>query len=113
MRRLGRWSAAAAIVAALAAPATSPVVASAPYDGCGAAGSMVQVGVVACETLPSRALGGTTAFSYYVPPACDPDRLAARHERCPTLYLLHGFGGDLHSMLDRADHPSAWVAALS
>jgi S-formylglutathione hydrolase FrmB len=63
--------------------------------------------------MPSQALGGTTAFSYYVPPGCAPALLRDRGERCPVLYLLHGFGGDLHSMLGTADHPSGWVAALS
>ena len=99
-----------ALVAVLAgaAGALAPVAghASEPFDGCDPAGAAVRVGVVACRTLPSDALGGTTAFSYYVPPAC-------RDQRCPTLYLLHGFGGDLHSMLGTADKPSAWVAALS
>ena len=56
--------------------------------------------------LPSALLGGTTAFSYFVPQAC----AAAR---CPTLYLLHGFGGDYTEMLGTAGSPSAWVAALS
>ena len=98
-----------AVVAALAAVAAgvAPVAghAAGPYDGCDPSGAQVRVGVVACQTLPSQALGGTTAFSYYVPPAC-------RSERCPTLYLLHGFGGDLRSMLGTADKPTTWVIAL-
>src|SRR4051812_22296638 len=100
-----------AVALAGVAAGLSPVAghASGPYDGCGGAGATVQVGVVACQTLPSQALGATTAFSYYVPPACAP----ATDRRCPTLYLLHGFGGDLHSMLGTADKPTAWVAALS
>lgn len=113
MPRLARWSAAAAVVAAVAVPTASRGAVAGPYDGCAAAGSPVRVGVVACQTLPSAALGGTTAFSYFVPPECAPARVAARHVPCPTLYLLHGFGGDLHSMLGTADHPSGWVAALS
>jgi S-formylglutathione hydrolase FrmB len=63
------------------------------------------VGTVTCRREPSADLGGTTAFSYFVPAGC-ADR------RCPTLYLLHGFGGDLTSMLGTAKDPSAWVAAL-
>jgi S-formylglutathione hydrolase FrmB len=104
-------SALAVVVAGLAPVAGH---AAGPYDGCDApaAAAAVRVGVVACQTLPSRELGGTTAFSYYVPPACDPAVVRPRRERCPTLYLLHGFGGDLHSMLGTAQHPSAWVAAL-
>ena len=113
MRRLGCWFVALASLAAVAVPTASRGAAAGPYDGCAAAGSPIQVGVVACQTLPSAALGGTTVFSYFVPPACAPTQLAARHERCPTLYLLHGFGGDLHSMLGTAAHPSGWVAALS
>jgi S-formylglutathione hydrolase FrmB len=99
-----------AVATALAAIAAGvgpvPGHAAGPYDGCDPAGATVRVGVVACQTLPSEDLGGTTAFSYYVPSAC-------ANERCPTLYLLHGFGGDLRSMLGTADHPSGWVAALS
>lgn len=71
----------------------------------------VVVGRVACQRLHSVMLGGTTAFSYYVPPVCDPRVLRGR--RCPTLYLLHGFGGDYTSMLGTAAHPSAWVSALT
>ena len=64
------------------------------------------VGRVACQPISSRLLGGRTAFSYYLPPACVG-------RRCPVLYLLHGFGGDYHSMLGTGDHPSAWVSALT
>jgi len=114
MRRVGRW---AGLVAALLAIALPPVSSRAanvsPFAGCDAFGAAVRVGVVACQTIPSQALGGTTAFSYYVPPGCAPARLRDRSQRCPTLYLLHGFGGDLHSMLGTADQPSGWVAALS
>ncbi|HEX4654739.1 MAG TPA: alpha/beta hydrolase-fold protein [Mycobacteriales bacterium] len=99
-------AAVAALAAIAAGVAPVPGQAAGPYDGCDGPGSSARVGVVACRTLPSRALGATTAFAYYVPPAC-------ADERCPTLYLLHGFGGDLHSMLGTAEHPSGWVAALS
>lgn len=105
MRRLG------AVLALLLGAALLPAAhaASSPFDGCQAAGTAVSVGVVACMRMPSADLGGTTAFSYYVPPACAP----ALGRRCPTVYLLHGFGGDLTSMLGRPGAPSAWVAALT
>lgn len=109
MKRVLAVAGVVAAVAAGVAPVAGQAATPSPFAGCGAAGSAVTVGVVACQTLPSRALGGTTAFSYYVPPGCAP----ARHVRCPTLYLLHGFGGDLHSMLGTAARPSGWVAALS
>ena len=96
----------AALAAVVAGVAPVPGHAAGPYDGCAGPGSDVQIGVVACQTLPSKALGGTTAFSYYVPPAC-------RDQRCPTLYLLHGFGGDLHSMLGTTETPSGWITALT
>jgi S-formylglutathione hydrolase FrmB len=103
MSRVLAVAVALAAVAAGVAPAAGH--AAGPYDGCDPGGTRVRVGVVACQTLPSEALGATTAFSYYVPPAC-------RSERCPTLYLLHGFGGDLRSMLGTADKPTTWVTAL-
>lgn len=104
---MSRSLALAAALASVAAGLT-PVAghAAGPYDGCDPGGAAIRVGVVACQTLPSADLGGTTAFSYFVPPAC-------QNARCPTLYLLHGFGGDLHSMLGTVTHPSGWVAALS
>ena len=114
MRRLGRWAGLfAALLAVAAPPAASRAANASPYNGCDAYGAAVRVGVVGCQTMPSQALGGTTAFSYYVPPGCAPSLLRRTHERCPALYLLHGFGGDLHSMLGTADHPSGWVAAVS
>jgi len=69
----------------------------------------IAVGTVGCLELPSKALGGTTAFSYFVPPACAP----VRGVTCPVIYLLHGFGGSYTSMLGTAKDPSAYVAALS
>jgi S-formylglutathione hydrolase FrmB len=81
------------------------------FPGCGAfrPGRLaVVVGRVTCVDTPSRLLGGTTAFSYFVPPGCAP----ALRRRCPALYLLHGFGGDFTSMLGTAKAPTAWVAAL-
>lgn len=80
------------------------------FADCAAVGRpLVVVARVACQRLDSTLIGGTTAFSYYVPPACT----AGLGHRCPVLYLLHGFGGDYHSMLGSGDHPSAWVAALT
>ena len=70
-------------------------------------GAAVAVGTVACRTMRSAALGGTTAFSYYVPPGC------TAAARCPLLYLLHGFGGTHRSMLGTGEKPSAWVRALT
>ena len=63
------------LVAALAGTAglaSPPSRAADPFGSCEQDGAQVRVGVVACRTLPSPALGGTTAFSYYVPPACAP-----------------------------------------
>src|SRR5436305_1577641 len=67
----------------------------------------VTVGSVACQELTTHLLGdGIPApFEYYVPPQCDP-RLGVR---CPTLYLLHGFGGDYTEMLGQpGTMSSAW-----
>ncbi|MFY9585918.1 MAG: alpha/beta hydrolase-fold protein [Actinomycetota bacterium] len=87
------------------------VVHAEPFSECAAQSSTtVVVGQVACQTMASKFLGGTTAFSYYVPPACAP---SSRRSVCPTLYLLHGFGGGYTSMLGTAANPSAWVKALT
>lgn len=91
-----------------ALPAVPPSTATAaPFDECfaGPPGTVV-VGRVACQRLESSFLGGTTVFSYYVPPACDS-------AECPVLYLLHGFGGNYRSMLGTASAPSAFVKALT
>jgi S-formylglutathione hydrolase FrmB len=69
----------------------------------------VVVGSVACQLVHGSAIGGDDPVSYYVPPTCDP----ALGRRCPVLYLLHGFGGDYHSMLGTAAQPSGWVKALA
>jgi S-formylglutathione hydrolase FrmB len=90
-------------------PAGHAATAANPFAGCQAAAAPITIGAVACRLMPSADLGGTTAFEYFVPPGCAP----ALHRRCPTLYLLHGFGGDLTSMLGTRAAPSAWVAALS
>jgi S-formylglutathione hydrolase FrmB len=93
-------------VAGLFIPSTvSAATASSAFAACQSPDASVVVGTVTCRREPAPDLGGTTAFSYFVPAGC-ADR------RCPTLYLLHGFGGDLTSMLGTAKEPSAWVAAL-
>jgi S-formylglutathione hydrolase FrmB len=100
-------TASAVVAASPFAAAASGAVAASPFAACQAPdAASVVVGKVACRREPAAELGGTTAFSYFVPPGC-ADR------RCPTLYLLHGFGGDLTSMLGTPDAPSAWVAALA
>lgn len=84
---------------------------AAEFDECQAPSDPPVARVVACRTIESSSLGGTTAFSYYLPPRCDPVEHPGR--RCPVLYLLHGFGGDYRSMLGTAAQPSAWVRALT
>jgi S-formylglutathione hydrolase FrmB len=72
------------------------------------------VGATACQELTTHLLGGGIAapFEYYVPPQCAPTRRASS-VNCPTLYLLHGFGGDYTEMLDTpGTTTSAWVQAL-
>ena len=64
------------------------------------------VGAVACQRFASAAVGGVTAFSYYVPPAC------AQSGNCPVVYLTHGTGGDYHAYLTK-DTTHAMVAALT
>lgn len=69
----------------------------------------LSVGVVGCIRMPSAGLGATTAFSYFVPPACDP----AAGARCPVLYYLHGTGGSYREGLgSKGSAGSAWVKAL-
>jgi len=98
----------------LAAPAVGgagAAVASTAFPDCAGPDSTptIAVGQVACLLLDSAAVGDQIPFSYYVPPACAP----SLHRRCPVLYLLHGFGGDYHSMLGTAAAPSSWVKALT
>src|SRR3954470_11966467 len=102
-------AAAAAVSPALAASSGSA--AADFFPGCAApsAAPSLTVGRVDCVQLPSPAIGGTTAFSYYVPAACAP---GLRHT-CPVFYLLHGFGGSYTSMLGTGDDPSAYVKAMS
>jgi S-formylglutathione hydrolase FrmB len=107
-----------ALLAAIgSAVAVSPSLAStrvAPADffpGCAPSTTApaLTVGRVACQRLPSAAIGGTTAFSYYIPPGCAP----ALKRHCPVIYALHGFGGDYTSVLGTGDEPSAYIAALT
>jgi len=95
--------------------------ASTIFDGCAAAPTptkpmTVVVGQVACQYLTTHLLGdGIGApFEYFVPPDCDPKFGV----KCPTLYLLHGFGGDYTEMLGpQGTSPtsdtlsSGWIAA--
>jgi pimeloyl-ACP methyl ester carboxylesterase len=107
-RRVGP---AAALIGFLVAVPAGPAEAAALFPGCAAppAGAMtIVVDKVTCQQIDSAAIGGRTAFAYFVPPGCAP----ARGVRCPVLYLLHGFGGDVRSMLGTANRPSSWVAAL-
>jgi S-formylglutathione hydrolase FrmB len=65
------------------------------------------VGVVGCQRLDSEMLGGTTAFSYYIPAAC-----AGRE--CPVMYYLHGTGGSYREGTGPAGSAGgAWVRALT
>lgn len=92
----------------VAAGLALPAPAHALFEECEAPPTPPTAGEVRCRTMHSAHLGGSTAFSYYLPTACD-----AAGATCPTLYLLHGFGGDYRSMLGTAAAPSAWVRALA
>lgn len=75
-----------------------PVSSAAPgfASECAEPSAPLTVGRTACVRLPSEFLGSTTAFSYYIPPACDPEARPKR--RCPVLYWLHGTGGSYKSL---------------
>jgi S-formylglutathione hydrolase FrmB len=62
---------------------------------------VLTIGRVDCLRFRSAALGGVSAFSYYIPPGC-----AGRE--CPVLYYLHGTGGSY-----REGTSKAWIAALT
>lgn len=94
-----------------------------PGDG---PATVVVVGEVACQRLVSEHMGGVSAFSYYVPPACAPahpgqgagaeGRPHPLDPACPVLYLLHGTGGDHRAgyMLGPAGQDdAAYVRALT
>lgn len=75
---------------------------------CAPVGTTTHVtGTVTCQLLDSEAIGASTPFNYYVPAVCTME------DRCPVVYLLHGFGGDHRSMLGTAEQPSAFVRALT
>ncbi|MGH7857650.1 MAG: alpha/beta hydrolase-fold protein, partial [Candidatus Binatia bacterium] len=89
--------------------------ARAEFEECETSADAVTIGSVACRKLASDAVGAVTAFSYYVPPGCDPGQ---EDVRCPTLYVLHGFGGDYRSMLwtgstSETWPDSPWISALT
>lgn len=114
MRRVLGTTAAMAVALTVAPVVIDTPVASAVFPGCAAptAGSMnLTIGEVACQQIDSETVGGTTAFSYYVPEACDPQDHPDR--TCPVLYLLHGFGGDWESETGTAGGPSAKIEALT
>ena len=93
------------------ARAAAPTITCAPAPGPGGHIAVV-VGQVACQDLTTHLLGDGIAapFEYYVPPSCDP----VLKLRCPTMYLLHGFGGDFTEMLNTpGTTTSAWVQALT
>ena len=77
------------LVAALAAMSLASN-AHALFDECrDAADPGYTVGFVDCQKVPATpTLGGTSAISYYVPPAC-----AVAGRQCPVLYYFHGTGG--------------------
>ncbi len=112
-RRLGTTLLAAGVLACvLAGISSTRVPAGAVTPGCGADAELVTVvvGQVACQEVTSDLLGDGIGvpFEYYVPPACDP----INGVKCPTLYLLHGFGGGLTSMLGQAGtNSSPWIQA--
>ncbi|HEX9681460.1 MAG TPA: alpha/beta hydrolase-fold protein [Acidimicrobiales bacterium] len=97
------------VVALPLTPSRAEAELPAAFAGCETAEQDITVGEVSCRTLDATAtLGGTTGYSYFVPDACD--NAAAT---CPTIYLLHGFGGDHRSMLGTGVNPSAFVSALT
>jgi S-formylglutathione hydrolase FrmB len=115
MRRSWGAALAAAALAITAAPITlrtAPVArADDPFPDCAPAtgAPAITVNAVTCQRVSSGFLGGDVPVSYFVPAACDPGTGA----KCPTLYLMHGFGGSYHSMLGTAADPSPWVKALT
>jgi hypothetical protein len=73
-----------------------------------AATSDLVVGAVACRRLQSAFMGGTTAFSYYVPRAC-----GVEGRRCPVLFYTHGTGGSYREGTGAVGTRGAWVRALA
>jgi S-formylglutathione hydrolase FrmB len=73
-------------------------------------GLVLTVGAVDCVRFPSAMLGNTSAFSYYVPPACAP----AHGRTCPVLYYLHGTGGSYREGLGpRGAASGEWIRPLT
>ena len=71
---------------------------------------VVTAGAPDCQRIDSRFMGGTTAFGYYVPPACGP----STGNRCPVLYYLHGTGSSYRSGVGKVGSSgSSWIAALT
>lgn len=90
--------------------AGTPARAATPGCASAAAPVTVVVGQVACQEVTTNLLGNGIGvpFEYYVPPACDP----ALAVKCPVVYLLHGFGGGLTSMLGQTGTASSpWIQA--
>ena len=115
----GRWrtgTAAALAIGALLALPLGPARAEAQDNGfapeCTNAADLavLTVGLVDCVRLPSAMLGNTSAFSYYIPPACDP----ALGRECPVLYYLHGTGGSYRQGLGaKGSEGGEWVKPLT
>jgi hypothetical protein len=73
----------------------------------------ITIGHVDCQRIRSDAVGGITAFAYYVPPGCVD-------KTCPVLYLPSGTDGDYrHVITPEQDLPddqpwrNSWVKALT
>jgi len=77
---------------------------------------VVTIGALDCQRMHSAAVGGVTAFSYYVPAACVG-------KSCPVLYVMHGTGCSYGCVLGNVgaaavefgDSPArrAWILALT
>jgi hypothetical protein len=71
---------------------------------------VLTVGVVDCVRLHSDMLGNTSAFSYYIPPACAPEL----GRDCPVLYYLHGTGGSYREAVgSKGSSGGEWVRPLT
>jgi hypothetical protein len=128
-KRLGGIVAITALIGGVfTVSATMPIAtasATSQYSACAAPPSQggtikVTVGVVACQELTTHLLGNgiPAPFEYYVPPQCVPAPLVGPrahrhvHVKCPTMYLLHGFGGNYTEMLGNpGTNSSAWISS--
>lgn len=71
---------------------------------------VLTVGMADCIRIHSDFLGNTSAFSYFIPPACDP----ALGRDCPVLYYLHGTGGSYRESVGAKGSPGGeWVRPLT